>query len=176
MNTKRREILLEEAFDPVDADYGTPYPCRQRDLEIVRHHPHYNPSPRLSQRILTLQVVQHNDLRRELSSKESIAIHHLREAIYNAVRYPWSPDLVIKAFLDLDIVFFAGVLSGSVGVSWKGPEFFSGDSLGTTKRGSPRGHALIHLNAEGILLCPEPFKTMFSTILHEMCVSSIHFT
>lgn len=173
MLTRRRELLLEKAFNPVDAHSGTPYPCQQRDLDIVRHHPGYNPAPRVSQRQATLEIVQHNDLRRRLSSEERDAIHRLSDAIYNAARYPWGPDLVIKSFLDLDIVFFGGALQGSIGVTWKSREFFRGHELGITQICSTPGHAQVRLNAEGILLHRDPFKTMFSTILHEMCVSSI---
>lgn len=176
MRSRPRELLLEEAFNPVDAHYGTPYPCRQRDLDIVRHPPGYNPAPQVSQRQATLEVVQLNDLRRRLSTEESEAIHRLSDAIDCATRYTWGPDLVIKSFLDLDVVFFGGALQGSIGVSWESCEVFPAGGLGRTRNCSPPGHAQISLNAEVILLGRDPFKTMFSTILHEMCVGTIHFT
>lgn len=175
MPARRREHLFEEAFDPVDAHHGTPYPCRQRDLDIVRDHPSHNPAPQVSPRQATLEIVQHNDIRRRLSSYEREAIHRLSDAVYNAARYSWGPDLVIKSFLDLDIVFFGGALRGSVGVCWQSGELFPGCD-GITSKCSPPGHSTIHLSAERILLGRNPFKAMFSTILHEMCVGSIHFT
>ena len=174
MPARHRELLLEEAFYPVDARYGTPYPCQQSDLDVIRHHPGYNGAPWVSQRQATLEIVQHNHPRRRFPSFEREAILRLSRAINDAARYSWGPDLVIKSFLDLDTVFFGGALQGFVRISWAHSDKFLSDEQGTTSDGSPPGHALIRLNAEAILLGSDPFKDMFSTVLHEMCVSTIH--
>ena len=176
MPTMSRQRLLEKAFYGVDACWGTPYPCRQRDLDIIRQHPSRNDGPFASQRQATLEIVDHNDPRRRLPSYEREAIRRLSDAVDDSARYPWGPDLVIKAFLDLDLVFFGGALRGYVCVSWEGMECFAdeGESQGRTTDSSRPGHALIYLNAEAILLGPSPFSHMFSTVLHEMCVSTIH--
>ena len=170
--------LVQEAFDRVDARHGTPYPCRQEDLDFIRHHPSRNDGPFVSPRQATLEVVQHNDLRRQLPSYERDALRRLSNAVHHASRHRWGPDLAIKTFLDLDVVFFGGSLGGYVCVSWKGMAtgVFAdgGESQGCTSECPRPGHALIQLNAEAILLGPSPFSHMFSTVLHEMCVSIIH--
>ena len=177
MRAKSARQLVEEALHGgVDARHGTPYPCRQEDLEFIRHHPGRNDGPFVSSRRATLEIVQHNDSRRQLPSYEREALRRLSNAVHNASQHPWGPDLVIKTFLDLDIVFFGGALGGFVSVSWQDKDGFAneGDSQGRTEECPRRGHALIYLNAEAILLGPRPFSHMFSTMLHEMCVSIIH--
>ena len=53
------------------------------------------------------QLVQHNRLRKKHSNEEHDAIKRLRECF---TIEDWGPDLVIKAFRDLDTVFFNGRL------------------------------------------------------------------
>lgn len=174
MPVRPQQHLLEEAFYPVDARHATPYPCRQRDLDVIRHHPSHNRGPWVSQRQATMEIVQQNDFRRRPPSYEREAIRRLFDAVHDAARYSWGSDLVIKSFLDLDTVFFGGALRGYVRVSWKGREGFGDEEQGHTTDCSRTKHALINLNAEAILLDSDPFKSMFSTVLHEMCVSTIH--
>ncbi len=171
-----RQHLLEQASYPIDARHGTPYPCRQRDLDIVRQHASRNEGPFVSQGQATLEVVNHNDPRRRLPSYEREAICRLSDALRDSARYDWGPDLVIKAFLDLDLVFFGGVLRSYVCVLWDSMENFAdrGTSQGRTAVSPRPGNARIYLNAQAILLCRTPFRHMFSTVLHEMCVSTIH--
>ncbi|KAM0793957.1 hypothetical protein BDR22DRAFT_827338 [Usnea florida] len=74
-------------------------------------------------------------------------------------------------FLDLDVVFFGGVLRGCFCVSWRVRTFFfdAERSLGTSWSCSRPGHAVIYLNAEEVVLGPTPFPNMCRTMLHEMC-------
>ena len=53
------------------------------------------------------QLVRHNRPRKQPSSEEHDAIERLRECL--AIE-DWGPDIVIKAFRDLDTVFFKGRL------------------------------------------------------------------
>lgn len=53
------------------------------------------------------QLVRHNRPMREPSPEEHDAIKRLRECV---TVEDWEPDLVIKAFRDLDTVFFKGRL------------------------------------------------------------------
>lgn len=178
MPAKSTQHLVEEAFHRVDARRGTPYPCRQEDLDFIRHHPSRNDGPYVSPRKATLELVQHNDPRRHLPPYEREALRRLSEAVNQASQHGWGPDLAIKTFLDLDVVFFGGTLGGYVSVSWErmGTGVFAdgGESQGCTSEVASPGHALIRLNAEAILLGPSPFLHMFSTVLHEMCVSILH--
>lgn len=181
MPARSRQDLLDEAFYRVELRVGTQYPCRQRDLDIIRQRPAYDGGPFVSSRRATLEIVEHNDPRRRSpSSYEREAIYRLSDAMRAADRHPWGPDLVIKAFLDLDLVFFRGALRGYVRISWKDREHFSDGRLPrgilayTKDNESWLGHAHIYLNAEAILLGSRPFMVMFSTVLHEMCVSIIN--
>ncbi|MCJ1226298.1 hypothetical protein MMC12_002948 [Toensbergia leucococca] len=91
------------------------------------------------------------------------------------IRTPgWGPDIVVKAFHDLDKVFFQGRLEGRVTIKWKKAKFFKYDSskgktYGSTWSKAPRG-AQIFLNADAIFLdqTSDPFKDMWGTLLHEM--------
>ena len=172
MPAKDREQLVEEAFYPVSSRRGTSYPCRQRDLDSIREPSGRNYGPFVNQRQATRELVQHNDPRRRPSSSEREAIRRLSDAVYDAGRYGWGPDLAIKSFLDLDTVFFGGALRGYVGVSWEHRECFNDD-------GEVQGHtsgvqeAMVTLNAEAILMETHSFLLMFSTVLHEMCVGTI---
>lgn len=171
------QYLVDQAFDRVDSPLGTPYPCRQREIDIVRRAPSQDGGPFVSPRRATLEIVEHSNPRRRIKSYEREALYRLSDAMHAAARHPWGPDLVIKAFLDLDIVFFRGALRGYVRVAWKGREHFSdgGESQGYTRPNeSWPGHSQIHLNAEAILLGRCPFRDMFSSLLHEMCVSTIN--
>ena len=53
------------------------------------------------------QLVRHNRPRKNTSTVEHDAIRRLRECF---TIEDWGPDLVIKAFRDLDTVFFKGRL------------------------------------------------------------------
>ena len=176
MPVMTRQHLLEQAFYPIDARHGTPYPCRQKDLDIVCQHVIRNEGPFVSQMIATLEIVGHNDPRRRVPSYEREAICRLSDALRDSARYPWGPDLVIKAFLDLDLVFFRSALRGYVCVQWDSMEVFAdeGGSQGRTSVFPCPRNARIYLNAQAILLSTSPFRHMFSTMLHEMCVSTIH--
>ena len=64
-------------------------------------------------------LVKHNRLEKELSSKEADAVKRLRKSLKIK---DWGPDLIIKAFQDLDTLFFRGVLVGNCLVKWRDPE------------------------------------------------------
>jgi hypothetical protein len=172
-----RRLLYEEARKPVRADQGTPYPCTQQDLDGYIRHPHPN---RDSQYISTVAAT--NELCawlnhfHEPDASAMAALDRLKKGIQLK---PWKPDLVIKAFKDLDLAFFNGTLTGNVRVKWMCCQewwrFIGRKSyLGATAK---EGHAQcrIVLNAEAILLnpisAPIPFREMWRTMLHEMCVS-----
>ena len=53
------------------------------------------------------QLVRHNRPRKKHSPEEHDAIERLRECL---TIEDWGPDLIIKAFRDLDTVFFKGRL------------------------------------------------------------------
>ena len=90
-------------------------------------------------------------------------------------RYDWrGPDLAIKAFCDLDTVFFRGRLKGHVCVSWADTKEFP---PGKARFGQTvclgQGKALIQLNVHFIFIgwnCRDGrlLIQMHATVLHEM--------
>ena len=188
---KSRQELYDDAFKDVTLGSGTKYTCTQSDLDATgglarREYPkeegrnlkpsrkrwfsQKNQGPFVAARQACLEIFEHNDLRRKLGNLEMSAIERISRAIAAGHDGIWGPDLIIKAFCDLDTIFFRGRLRGHVCVRWLrdwSPEGFT--TLGTTVR-LGEGKCAIKMNADTILLeNPHPFTRMFATMLHEMC-------
>ena len=169
----------------VTADKGTQYQISQRDIDATQQLSSHNERPFVSAGRATQQLLLQNCPRILYSSRERAAMDRLSAALSNARCSFWHPDLIIKSFFDLDILFFRGVLRGNVCFDWGDPDLMnireqmSGEFLGITIPGRP-GRAEVVLNAKRIFLGSDmlgidvlnPFKTMFVTALHEMCVST----
>ena len=178
---ERRRQLYEDALREVRKDEGTPYPCRQSDLDDYRPSSHvFRPyAPYVSPDQACTDAVHQNTRKRKRSPKEQDAIDRLFGAVIEAEK-DWTPDLIIKMFADLDIVFFGGHLRGNVFVKWYKPKSYAKRAMdpqphswGCTLFPTP-GMAHICLNAKQILvdsIIKSPFRQMWSTMLHEMCVS-----
>jgi len=179
MNTKPQSQLFEEAFLPVQENTGTPYHCKQRNLDALLSLSESKRGPCVSAEQATKEILDHNAPSKVPASFEAAAIARLTEAMRYAFELPGGPDLAIKAFHDLDSVFFRGVLRRNVILQWTDNEDFkkggiSNECWGRTTSPKP-GQCVISLNANVILLKPgwQPFKQMFCTLLHEMVVSKI---
>ena len=175
MPTVSREELYREALLDVKVDQGTPYDISQEDLDALRTLPNRNCGPFISLREATQEILDHNRVGRDPSSAELAAIQRLRGALANSV---WNPDIVIKAFQDLDLIFFCSRLRHKVRFQWQSPLAFApyeqpgGLNLGATFRGEAIGQMSIMLNAHNLLLrdiVQNPWMLMWSTALHEMC-------
>lgn len=169
--------LYEEARKPFREDRGTPYPCTQRDLDGYLKHERDNSKTRyVTAVVATNELCNWLNHFKEPDASSLAALERLKNGIQLK---PWGPDLVVKAFKDLDLAFFKGTLLGNVRVKWMcctewnqcvGPP----PCFGITRQD---GHAQcrIILNAQAILLHPQmspiPFREMWRTMLHEMCVS-----
>ena len=103
------ELTKALCWGGLRVDRGTPYPCFQSDLDSYR-----NPPPRdrytryMSQRKAVSWLLDFLDPHRPPSREVRSAIRRLRWA---ATTDNKAPDVAIKAFRDLDTVFFGGVLS-----------------------------------------------------------------
>ena len=175
LSEKGRLRLRDLALRPVSVDTGTDYPCSQKDLDSYVRLAHGNQKEFLGQMESTYQLVKWNRLSKELTRREEKALSNLEYGL--SLRGKISkcgPDLVIKAFRDLDELFFMGLLHGNCRVNWVDTETLCAirqkpprTILGIT-RPERRGQAAIHLNADDIFLCMlDPFMVMFSTLLHE---------
>ena len=123
--------LYSEAFSPVTARSETTYPCTEAQLDRLRTPQGFDfPAPLRSHRwvgdvrglghhrdiregpISTMHAAE--DLKRlnrnTLSERESNAASRLQ----NIHSVNWGPDLVMKAFQDLDILLFSGQLNNRV--------------------------------------------------------------
>ena len=168
MNISHQERwhLIELAKRPIRADTGTPYPCTQEDLDYCLRFPRIKPRERLHRMEATYQLTRFNRLTKELSPNERNACKNLKAAL--KLR-DWGPDLIIKAFKDLDQLFFMGRLHGQCLVGWCDPGYrkVSHGEYGVTTF-VPPSSAKIMLNVQDvILMTEEPYMEMFRTMLHE---------
>ena len=182
-----REQLFHQALQPFSTKTGTPYPCTQTDIDFHRQNIFLstNPGPFIPVREATKEIMWQNDPQRTLPPDEKAAIKRLLHAATAAQDgLILGPDLAIKAFRDLDTVFFGGRLHHHATVTWT-PDLGSsstGDSSSHTRQiwgiclhHQRRAHSRIQLNARMIFKeawtkrTPKPFESMIGTLLHEMC-------
>ncbi|KAL6718476.1 hypothetical protein ACLMJK_004567 [Lecanora helva] len=181
--------LFEQALKPFTAETGTAYSTTQADIDF--HSRHFFRTQNLvrlvSDEHITADMLKQNDPKRRVSDKEYEACKRLVKMVkrYKA-GFPYGPDLAIKAFNDLDTVFFGGSLRGNVYVKW-GSCHLPNNGFGCTSRGKlwhkcsyaytqstfrqRSGQTRIYMNADLIFAygTKDPFKIMMSTLLHEMC-------
>ena len=121
-----------------------------------------------------------NDEKHRPSFDEHRAISNLEYAIRDH-NFIYHPDIVVKAFNDLDTLFFGGRLSGNVLVSWPNStqcaelEKTTEPGLLGCKDGfipGEQGQARIYLHPSNIFLGKpaneDPLRKMFSTLIHEV--------
>lgn len=112
----RRALYVSCSTEHISASQGTPYPCSQNDLDESIFG-FYNPLE--ARRYPEEALVELESFFRpnsRISPEVEAAISHLQAALKIQ---DWKPDLIIKAFKDLDIVFFAGKLRGHTTFSWR---------------------------------------------------------
>lgn len=178
-----RVSLYEAVRNPVRIGQGTPYFCTQQDIDSATH---YGANSRVQYKTpneASNQLWNWLDLSKDPDELTMAAL----ERLWHCTRLSsgtWGPDLVIKAFKDLDRAFFNCTLLGNVRVMWLTRTEWS---LTLSRHGESTidilaltvvsGYAQcdIFLNAQDLLLdedvTPNPFISVFQTLLHEMCVS-----
>lgn len=174
------EEAYQKAFLPFHTATGTSYPCTQRDLDVHNtgafHEP--NNSPFLSPMEATREVLLRNHVTRRASPIELVAIDNLKTTV-NAVEkhMDFGPDLFIKSFADLDLIFSGGHLRDNVRVRCVKASKYAGSSalletVGVTFALREHGKSLITLNADYFLRNnreDDPLRHIYCTLLHEMC-------
>lgn len=168
-----RQQLSDMTIRPVTHDSGSRYPCDPAHLASYRQYVRIRPSWLVypSEAMQELVACNSEARRREdFSHRELTAMVCLSASVKIAATGSWTPDVIIKMFADLDLVFFNGRLLGNVYVRWDNTEReISGE---TVYVGSNR--ASIRLNSYRIFRMRRvytSFKLMVATMLHEMCVS-----
>ncbi|KAI9816596.1 MAG: hypothetical protein M1827_001728 [Pycnora praestabilis] len=176
---------LHEAFDfhprgpdtKVYANQGTPYPgVTQHQIDILQdRHRRRHHLPRQSMRSAAYKLEDAHARGVHLTPEQVAALDRLT-ALSQVGR--WGPDVVIKTFDDLDLVFFRGKLRGNIYLRWTSPQPTSSErrdqrhSLGTTwsyrsLAGCPR--IAIELSSEILTRQEMSLRDVWSTLLHEMC-------
>ncbi|MCJ1268478.1 hypothetical protein MMC22_008366 [Lobaria immixta] len=176
MDQEDRLRLLHDCQTPIRADKGTAYPCSQRDLDgYVKFYRTNKDIAYVSPNSGTNKLIIWLDINQKPDPESTAALERLGKGL--KIR-PWGPDLVIKAFKDLDTAFFMGTLTGNVLVRWKKVRDISnlwgfGSSHGvlwgyTSKMG--HGQAQITINSTPhFKVASDPYREMWRTLLHEMC-------
>ena len=168
-----RQQLSHLTRRPVTHGRGARYPCDPAHLasyrQPIRLRPHWLVYP--SEAMQELVACNSETRRREdFSRSELDAMNRLSAVVECAATGSWTPDVIVKMFADLDLVFFNGRLLGNVYVRW---DNVRRENFGETAY-CDFNRALIRLHSKGIFRVRRvytSFKLMFSTMLHEMCVS-----
>lgn len=174
-HARARGELRALVFQPIQRNRGTNYPCTESELRDATT-PSHQPRTTVSAHQASQEVLAYNALGRNLSRREYNTICRLEDVVLGvfANRIAWTPDLIIKAFCDIDVVFFLGRLRGHVYVQWRSASSFPPPSRHRLYYGRTDylggGKAVIRLNADGIFASTRlsTFKEMWRTMLHEM--------
>ena len=166
---RERRRLYELSKRSPSVHSGTSYPCSQKDLDACKRFTHRNRIHHLPRMEATYQLSKHNRITKELSTREKTACKNIKDALQIK---DWSPDLAIKAFKDIDTLFFLGRLHGNCLLNWADRarlNIVRGSGIGFTQYGDDGpGQARIFLNSYHIFMeMPNPWVEMWRTILHE---------
>ena len=192
MFSRDPEDLYKKAFHAITPSTGTEYPCTPEELHACAGVARQLPAdgdwskhkailfgypkngrfidPKRDPKEVAREVFDHNMKNMSKASADELrAMERLVTFFNGADRRYWGPDLAVKAFYDLDKVFFCGRLRGHVCLTWQRREFFKDEGYGETESMSG-GKCVIHLNAFAIFFLPEVsiFDQMFAALLHEM--------
>ena len=107
--------LRDRAAEEVVIGRGTIYQVTEKDIEDLEGFPQHHSGHFVSEMQATRDIHYHNGVNRKSSSAENAAIARVRAALSID---DWHPDVAIKAFHDLDLIFFDGHLRGNVCVCW----------------------------------------------------------
>ncbi|MCJ1483772.1 hypothetical protein MMC06_003940, partial [Schaereria dolodes] len=200
-----------EASQQVPSQHtGTPYPYKEADLVYLYNGPTdkdilpNSQDPDTTRNYSTMKVVTRYledqlDPYKPFSSAEAAAIARLQTISHLQA---WDPDIVYKAFRDLDYVFFDGRLDGLSRLRWRTredieKEFPNSPNTGTsyatthtlykdtehkiTKRQYRFPHVRIDLNSTTIFGPDQDprrtvYRNMWGTLLHEMVHAFMHIT
>lgn len=175
------EEAYQQAFLPFRTDTGTPYPCYQSDLDVHNTGVFQRPNkfPLVSAMEATRDVMYQNHVTTRVPPTELVAIDNLKKTV-DAVekRMDFGPDLAVKAFGDLDLLFFGGWLRDNVRVQWVKANDHARFSQAAKRVWAvathlpERGKCLIKLNADILLRRSDeedPLRFILGTLLHEMC-------
>ncbi|KAL9034472.1 MAG: hypothetical protein Q9214_007027, partial [Letrouitia sp. 1 TL-2023] len=171
-NMSRHRLYQLALLDPCLC-CGTDYNCEATHLRslCVRPSSSNASKPKTPEQAVS-ELKGFLDLGRAPGIPEMAAIARLSRALGSK---RWAPDIAVKAFPDIDTIFFRGALLGHVNVYWIAGNRIRARSrnqngyLGVTEQ-MAKGRATIGLNADTIILSGtrDVFKTMCSVLIHQM--------
>ncbi|KAI9703855.1 MAG: hypothetical protein M1836_007627 [Candelina mexicana] len=166
----RLHPITDLGYDtPVYEDRGTPYAVTQKEIDEIQDP---NRFPRwtgrcISQRRATQQLVDAHSHGVHLDHDQLAAMDRL-QGLGNLNR--WGSDIAIKAFNDLDKIFFMGTLRGNVYLRWSDKfDTTAAAWLGVTQPpsdASPRIMIQLSTTTLKSRLCS--LRDVWATLLHEM--------
>ena len=172
LNPTTYRRLLKATEHPVNKRTRTKYRCTQGQIDAY-------------QDVSGEDVPGNGDRRKMIRYFNSILMQEPAETsslqrLARVIKHPpspWGPDLVIKAFHDIDTVFFNGKLQGRVRIRWvrhvdKGSD--EGETFGGVE---PLEHSRseIRLYARIFeLKITNPYMIMWRTVFHETAVSDLN--
>ena len=174
--TKFSKKLYKSALTHFRENSGSSYPCTQSEIDFHHHGVFEKPNkgPFVTAIQATEEVVRWNDAKRAPPREELATIRKLAIAVHDAEKnLLFGPDLAIKAFADLDRVFFGGRLRGHVAVRWV--KMVDPDGRVGEAAHCKTGQCHIRLSAGEIFtrkwreIGKNPVAITFGTLLHEMC-------
>lgn len=154
----------------VYADQGTPYPCRQAEIDVLqdRHVKRVQHSHYIDRHEATSLLQQAH--KGPLSDAQKAAVKRLNDL---QAAHRWGPDIIFKIFNDLDLLLFRGKLKGNVYLRWdkQSDEMNGPDSrcLGVTSYaigGDCR--CKLELSLTNATLATVGLRDVLSTLVHEM--------
>lgn len=176
--------IYTSALLPFRPTTGTPYPTTQPEIDFHQHGVFKtpNPGPFVTRMQAARELLVWNDEARAPPRDELDLIRRLAIVVHDAEKNAlFHADIVVKAFKDLDRVFFCGRLRGNLAVGWvddivsRDHDGQGGRTYGDTRQTTRTGQCRIRLNATAILLQrwsqvgKNSVACMFGTLLHEMC-------
>lgn len=168
--------LYKSALTHFRENSGSSYPCTQSEIDFHHHGVFEKPNkgPFVTAIQATEEVMRWNDAKRAPPREELAIIRNLAVAVHDAEKnLLFGPDLAIKAFADLDRVFFGGRLRGHVAVQWV--KVVNPDGRVGEAAYCKTGQCHIRLSAGEIFtrkwreIGKNPVAITFGTLLHEMC-------
>jgi hypothetical protein len=180
----RHRVILEEWYRSArispSASVGYRYPgCTIKMLKLLDHAHEIRHADARHWKPISSNRAAHefeNDLARPPTRAQRECITRLKSAWTDR---KWSPDVAIKSFFDLDVVYFGGYLREKLRLRWKGSKVAlrkedAQHGFGQTgfEQTADVPTARIILNAEGCLKdavsIEEAIRETFGTLLHEL--------
>ncbi|KAI9782623.1 MAG: hypothetical protein M1835_003998 [Candelina submexicana] len=145
---------------------GTPYAITQEEINVIqdRHKSYKRPLFHMSKHKAAQLIIDAHARGVHLDRDQLAAIDRL-QGLSKLTR--WGSDIAIKAFNDLDKIFFMGVLRGNVYLRWS-DKSERGNWGGRTHSHCIGRRIMIQLSTKVLQTSLASLRDVWSTLLHEM--------